>query len=422
MASVERLLAALRDRAQEFLLWQSASSICPLDAWGLVARNAARVLDLVDGPTELGPILRHVGVAVVDDLSNGHESPLTAVGLTMGVLADTLESRPDVVGTASLIDRSHVRSAILASLHATAQTSAVRAAPPEQHPTARHILTDLADATEAASHVPPRPLEGALSALSIGPARGSLEDAMTHWAVTASETLSSPTRATKYAFQRTAASIARICWTGANAPACDDACDRKVRDVRGSLLAAFQSWQSAAAWPTELRLDGRSGGLRQSSQHLEQALAGWHFRTRPGSLMELESVVQIASEVGAVLEVGLRKRVASGGLWITAQALGPSYLTRHPGTNRGSWLPDPGSPYGAGLLRAAERANLDLGLAIRQLRPPFLNHRDDGVLKSGVWERVTPHHNGHVEQPHPGTPSTHSIECLGARFHRHPQP
>lgn len=414
MASVEALLVALRDRSQEYVDWQRASSSCPLNVWGHLARNVVRVLELVDGPTELGPILQQLATAPGSQM-DGDESPLTGMALTLGVLADTLGSSPGVVRTASLMDRSQLRSSVLASIHAAAHASVARAAPHEPL-IALPSLRDLADSTEAASHVPPRPLQGALSLVRIAPEPGSLDEAMTRWAVVAIQTLSSPTRATKFAFQRTAVSIARLCWVGASDLASRDATGGEGPHARASLLAAFESWQAAADWPSELRLDGRSGDLRESSQHLESALSAWSSPARQGQLPELSSALLIASQVGAVHEEALRQRAAAGGLWIIADALGSSYLSRHPGTHRSDWLPVPGSHYCTGLIQAAERANADLGVASRDVRSPLLNHVTDVTAEPEVWERVTPTHNAYVERPPRRALSTQAMERLGRRI------
>lgn len=256
MANVEQLLAALRDRTQEFATWQQTSSSCPMDAWALAARSAARVLDHVDGPTELIPILRQLATENGGE-TDASESPLTAVARTIGVLADTLDSRPDAVRTASLMDRSQLRSTILANLNAAAEASVARPAAADEHLIAMHSLRDLADCTAAASHVPLRPLHGALSLLRILPMPGSLDEAITRWAITAIDTLSSPTRATKYAFQRTSAAIARICWTGARDLAVENVHSGEVPAVEAALLAASRSWQVAADWlGSVVNLDG----------------------------------------------------------------------------------------------------------------------------------------------------------------------
>jgi hypothetical protein len=386
VASVEALLDALRERTLEFMSSQATSLPSTTDAWGLLARNATRVLDLLDGPTELRPILQQLAAAP-DGHTRDDDSPLTRVALTLGVLADTLDSRPDVVRSASLMDRAQLRANILASLHFAAEASLERAAPRGQHLAVKLLLRNLADGTEVGCHVPPRPLQGPVSLLRLGPTPGSLDFAISRWASIATEILSSPTRATKYAFQRTAATIARICCTVANDLACYEGQAGGVPHVRAAVLAAFQSWQAAADWPTELRLDGRSGELRQCSQDLEQAMSKGPWCAGPGSLIGLDSVLLTASEVGAVHEKQLRQRVTSRGLWILAEALGPAYLTRHPGTHRSDWLPDPSRHRGWTLTESARRANSDLAVSIGLLQQVRRAHVE-AVPALQVWEHV----------------------------------
>ncbi|WP_377105325.1 hypothetical protein [Propionicimonas sp. T2.31MG-18] len=413
MASVEALLDSLRERTREFMVAQSTSLPFTTDAWALLARNATRVLDLLEGPIELRPILQQLAGAP-DGQTRDEDSPLTRVALTLGVLADTLGSRPDVVRSASLMDRSQLRANILASLHFAAEASLARAVPRGQHLAAMLLLRDLAEGTELGSHVPPRPLQGPVSLLRLGPAPGSLDDAISRWASIATEILSSPTRATKYAFQRTAATIARICCTVENDLATYEGQAGGVPHVRAAVLAAFQSWQAAADWPTELRLDGRSGELRQCSKDLEEAMSKGTWCAGPGSLTGLESVLLTASEVGAVHETQLRQRLASGGLWVLADALGPAYLTRHPGTHRSDWLPDPGSHFGWTLTDSARRANSDLRLSIGLLQQ--LRRADvEGVRALPVWEHVasSPFLSLHRERGLIGPSSVISIDRPG---------
>lgn len=389
MASVETLLAALHARTQEFVARQRTSTSCRLDVWALVARNSTRVLDLVDGPTDLQPILREIVTASSEWTAEG-ESPLSRVALTIGVLADTLDSRPDLVRTASLTDRSQLRFSILASLHSAAGASS-RAAALHQHPSATALLRDLADSTEAASHVPLRPLQGGLSILAIAPAPGGLDEAISRWASVAIEILSSPNRATKYAFQRTAVGIARLCGAAAEEISSGGPEDMRTSALQRALVRASQSWQRAAAWPPELRLDGRSTELRQAAQALDAAISlRMSARGFTYSIGELWAGLPRAMEVASVLEVALSRRVSTGGVWIVAEALGPAYMTRHPGTHRNDWLPDPGSRLVSGLLQVVQEAGLDLRGAVTSTQPRFCN--DDAANRAAplsLWEQVT---------------------------------
>lgn len=387
MASVEALLDALRKRTQEFVTSQWTSPTLSIDAWLLLARNAARVLDLVDGPTELRPILQKLATA--DGPTDG-ESPLTGIALTLGVLADTLDSGQDVVRTASLMDRSQLRASILASLHAAAEASLVHAAPSRQHLAAALLLRDLADGTEAGSHVPPRPLASPLSSLSVNPEPGSLSDAVSRWAGVAKESLGSPTRATKYAFQRTAASIAGVCWTASREISLEAPDDMAASPALDLFSRAFRSWQRAADWPPELRLDGRSPELRHAAQDLDAAISvrmGASRSTR--SIGEMNAALLLTADVASVHEVALRRRVTTGGVWIIAEALGPGYLTRHPGVHRSDWLPDPGSPLATKLLETVREANLNLRRAVMMTQPLRRDGAASRAGQPGVWEHIT---------------------------------
>lgn len=387
MAGVEALRDALLKRTQEFVTSQRTSPTLSIDAWDLLARNAARALDLVDGPTELRPILEQLATA---DGPRDGESPLTGVALTLGVIADILDSHQDVVRAASLMDRSQLRASILASLHAAAEASFVHAAPSRQHLAAALLLRDLADGTEAGSHVPPRPLESPLSSLSVKPEPGSLHEAVSWWAGVAMESLSSPTRATKYCFQRTAANIAGVCWTASREISLEAPDDIAASAVRDLFSRAFRSWQRAADWPPELRLDGRSPELRHAAQDLDAAISvrmGASRSTR--SIGEMNAALLLAADVASVHEVALRRRVTTGGVWIIAEALGPGYLTRHPGVHRSDWLPDPGSPLATKLLETVREANLNLRRAVMMTQPLRRDGAASRAGQPGVWEHIT---------------------------------
>jgi hypothetical protein len=388
MASVDHLLAALHDRIGEVTAHELRSPEAALLGWHRIARNASRILVMVDAPTELMPVLH----AILDEaeLPDSHvDTPITALGNTVGALADTLNSNPDAVAIAGLADRAQLRSCILGSLHHAAMASLAAASGDVTTP-ACALLRDLADTTHAASYVPWRPLHPPLNRLALGPTDASLDQAVTRWAESATDVLDSPTRVTSYAFQRTAASIARLCHSAAVAFSATGEVTPADWEAATALATAFQFWQVAAAWPSEIRLGGRTTTLRHRSQELDEALVH-HARTANRTSHEeaMRSALLQAEVVAASHESSLDRLVDNRGLWVIAHALGPAYLTRHPGVHRTEWVPDPGTGYCTTLLGAAHRAGSALReaadtLDLRELVDPYtITHR------LAAWETVT---------------------------------
>ena len=342
MASVDHLLAALHERTGELSAHEQPSPEQALIGWHRLARNASRILVMVDAPTELMPIL-HAIRDEVEVREADVDTPITALGYTLGALADTLNSNPDAVTIAGRADRAQLRSSILSSLHHAAIASLAAASGDVTTP-ACALLRDLADSTHAASYVPWRPLHPPLSLLALGPTGASLDQAVTRWAESATDVLDSRTRVTSFAFQRTAASIAHLCHTAATVFSATGGETPARWEVPTALTSAFQAWQIAAAWPPEIRLGGRTTTLRLRSQELDQALD--HDSRTANRLSQegaMRSALLRAEEVAASHEAALNRLVTNRGLWVIAHALGPAYLTRHPGVHRTDWVPDPGT-------------------------------------------------------------------------------
>lgn len=99
------------------------------------------------------------------------------------------------------------------------------------------------------------------------------------------------------------------------------------------MVRAFQAWQIAADWPPEVRLGGRTTELRHRSRELDEAFAAQHLVQAETPLQQdamFTALVQ-AEKIAAQHQSALIRVVADGGLWISVQALGPAYQTRHPG-------------------------------------------------------------------------------------------
>lgn len=386
MASVDQLLAALHERTGE-LTHERPSLEQALPGWHRLARNASRILVMVDAPTELMPILQAIRDEV--EVREPHvDTPITALGYTLGALADTLNSNPDAVALAGRADRAQLRYSILSSLHHAAMASLAAAAGDVTTP-ACALLRDLADTTHVASYAPWRPLHPPLSLLALGPTVAGLDQAVFRWAESATDVLDSRTRVTSFAFQRTAASIARLCHTAATVFSATAGESPANWEAASALTCAFQSWQIAAAWPPEIRLGGRTTTLRLRSQELDQAL-DHDARTanRPSQKEAMRSALLQAEEVAASHEAALNRLVTNRGLWVIAHALGPAYLTRHPGVHRTDWVPDPGTVYGTTMIDAVQRAVQALRVATDAIEPQQRASATGLARGPLLWETV----------------------------------
>lgn len=408
MATVNALLLALHARTLESTTPRRGVPDPSMLEWNRVARNAIRCLDMVDPPAELIPILRAiVSEHGVEGRDVDDTRPITAIGYTLGVLADTLDSHPEVAALASHADRAQLRSCLLSSLHgaATYTVSALQGA--HDALSGRSLIHTLADATEAASFVPWRPLGAQLGRLALGPGSGGLEQVVAAWAASATDVLNSRTRTTGYAFQRTAVSIAQLCLAAATTfgSAEESLTGRRVKDA---LISACRDWQIAADWPPEVRLGGHATELRHRSQDLHEALTEAPLNTMGQRSRQdaLEAMLRVAGVVGNSYEAALTRVVTGRELWIVAHTLGPSYLTRHPGTHRNDWVLDPGTVYGATLLQAARRARSTLREATAEVAQMHRTGGPDLSPSAPPWETV-----GIDSRVTHGTPTTPSIRA-----------
>jgi hypothetical protein len=161
--------------------------------------------------------------------------------------------------------------------------------------------------------------------------------------------------------------------------------------VEAALISARCEWQQAADWPPEVRLGGQATELRHRSQYLDEALAPENLATMDvGSRQEsLRSALLLATEVGTSHESALARVVQGRELWIIARALGPAYLTRHPGTHRTDWVLDPGTIYGPNLIQAVHHANAALeraALLVDAMQSADFSHRSRVPSR---WETVS---------------------------------
>lgn len=351
-----------------------------------------RILVMIDPPPDLMPILQNI-LREAETRDDPVSSPTTAIGYTLGVLADTVNSHPDIVKSAGRADRGQLRSCVLDTLHQVA-TVTLTTAPAEGSLPRRTVIRDLADATEAAAYVPWRSLREPLGGLAVGPVGGGLDEAVYCWAQSATDILNSRTRITSYAFQRIAATIARICH--AAAPLFANPTGEHQVDGLGEapLVRAFQAWQIAADWPPEVRLGGRTTELRYRSCELDEALIAARQVVQaetPRQRDAMFAALLLAERIAARHQAALIRVVASRGLWISAQALGPAYQSRHPGTSRAGWVPDPGTAYGASLIDQGERASKELRAAVDQAEQWRAVSRSPRQADNPTpWENVTP--------------------------------
>ncbi|MCB0910061.1 MAG: hypothetical protein KDB60_00410 [Propionibacteriaceae bacterium] len=387
MATVNALLAALHDRTLELSAQPSMQSTTEMSGLSRLAGNAIRILTLIDPPPDVMAILEAMPKA--EPAEEPVNSPITTIGYTLGALADTLNANPETVRNTGHADRGQLRSQVLATLHHAATVSLV-ASTPDQGFSSPALIRDLADATYPASYVPPGDLHEPIGLLALGQIPGGLDQTVARWAETAIEILHSQTRVTSYAFQRTAAMIATLCSTAA--ATFSEPTGQRPLDGAASvaLTRASQAWQRAADWPPEVRLGGRTTELRHRSQDLDQALAT-HRLGQPGApsrQVAMRAALLSAEKVAISHKSALVQVISRRNLWISVQALGPSYLTHHPGASRSDWVPDPGTHAGEVLLHSCTQAGTALKAAVDCLHPPTAVSAARSPGEQPRWETV----------------------------------
>ncbi len=388
MATVNALLAALHDRTLDLSAQPSMQSKTEMSGLSRLVGNAIRILALIDPPPDVMTILQAMPKA--EPAEEPVNSPITTIGYTLGVLADTLNANPETVRNTGHADRGQLRSQVLATLHHVATVS-LAACPVDQAFSGPALIRDLADATHAASYVPQGDLHTPIGLLALGPSPGGIDEAVARWAETAIEILASQTRVTSYAFQRTAATIATICSTAATTFA-EPPGERPLESAASAALTkASQAWQRAADWPPEVRLGGRTTELRHRSQDLDQALAT-HRLGPPGAPSRqaaMRAALLSAGKVAACHKSALLQVISSRNLWISVAALGPNYLTHHPGASRADWIPDPGTRASEVLMHACTQAGTALETALDQLHHPAVASATATPGEGPRWETVS---------------------------------
>ncbi len=392
MATVNALLAALHDRTLELSAQPAMPSKTEDPGLRRLVGNAIRILTLIDPPPDVMTILQAMPTS--ESAEEPGNSPIKTIGYTLGVLADTLNANPETVRNTGHTDRGQVRSQILATLHQVATVS-LAALPTDPGFSSPALIRDLADATRTASYVPRGDLREPIGLLALAQIPGSLDESVARWAETAIEILQSQTRVTSYAFQRTAVTIATLCSTAAAAFAEPTTGERPPEGASRALIRASQAWQRAADWPPEIRLGGRTTELRHRSRDLDQALLTHRLRQpgAPSRHTAMNAALLSAEKVAACHKSALLQVVNSRNLWISVAALGPSYITRHPGVHRSDWVPDPGTRAGQMLLNvnACAQAVTALETALDRLHPPAAAISAAGSPgEEPRWETVSP--------------------------------
>jgi len=409
VAAVNALLAALHDRTLDLSAQPSMPSTTEISGLSRVVGNAIRILALIDPPPDVMTILQAMPKA--EPAEEPVNSPITTIGYTLGVLADTLNANPETVRNTGHADRGQLRSQVLATLHHVATVS-LAACPVDQAFSGPALIRDLADATNAASYVPQGDLHEPIGLLALGQSPGGLDQAVARWAEAAIEILHSPTRVTSYAFQRTAATIATICSTAAATFA--EPTGERPFEVAASapLTKASQAWQRAADWPPEIRLGGRTTELRHRSQDLDQALAT-HRLGHPGAPSRqaaMRAALRAAEKVAACHKSALIQVINRRNLWISVEALGPTYLTHHPGASRSDWVPHPATRAGEALLDACTQAGRALETALDQLHHPPGTSTAATPGQGPRWETVSaPNRSPRPRSPTALTPPSRGI-------------
>lgn len=383
------LLAALRERTREFGLQQYNAPDPSTLGWHRLARSSLRVLQTIGTPPELVPILRTI-LAEAEPADSPDNAPITAMGYTLGVLGDTVNSHPQFLALAGHADRAQLRTCVLSGLHYAAAATLTAMHATNTSTPSRDLVRTLAEATEAASYVPWRPLHAPLGQLALGPRASGFDEVAAAWSASAIDILGSRTRITGYAFQRTAASIAQLCHAAATVFRSEDGKPNRG-GVEAALTTARRDWQQAADWPPQVRLGGHATELRHRSHDLDEALATDRLATMAQRSRQdsLKSGLLLAAEVGNSYESALLRVVQGRELWIVAQALGPAYLTRHPGTHRTDWILDPGTIYGPKLIQAAHRANCAREDAAQMIDRAQRADFSDRSREPTRWETVT---------------------------------
>lgn len=387
MASIANLLTRLHQQAWTLGSIQDQHPAgeqlaAHLRAWVPLAQASQRALQNLPVPprTTVGSrassfraILRPLADGrLVEDPEGSADRHLLGVSLVMGGIADLLAGSP-VDQTPQHQDATGaLLASLIAPLHVAARfTHAITDGTPAV--LSRRALGRLTLASEPYAAIPPAERVSYLEDIGL-PGRDArdLGNAVRRWDAIASDILASPQRVTGYALQIIAGDLSVL--SQAAGRATSDAwraglLTRRLATQTGTALdASAQAWVSAAAWPTHLRLGGRTPGLRSASQALIAACTEPPARApSPAQLTRVLSQMQTALRLAipvAELHTRTLHQLAWGhGLWIAGAAI-PRHLDSPEVTRarqRDGWTREPIWMHeGVPLLRASQQATAAL--------------------------------------------------------------
>ena len=96
-----------------------------------------------------------------------------------------------------------------------------------------------------------------------------------------------------------------------------------------------------------------------------------------------------AEKVAACHKSALLQVISSRNLWINVAALGPNYLTHHPGASRSNWTPHSATRAGEVLLDACTQAGRALEIALDHLHHPTAASAAGLPSEEPQWEKVS---------------------------------
>jgi hypothetical protein len=416
VATVQDLLDQIHDQG-----WSLLTDVSPGDAarvegfrrgWVRLAYHASRVTEIVGAPQGVADLLESVIDA--SRLSGGRsEKGLVGMGLAMGGLADLLVARSGELDSAGIASRGRLQASVLAGLHAAARAT-MQVAVWGEHPDTVDVMKKIAAITETAAMIPPDHLRSQLDFLALPPPGPTTVDgAVQQWRQQAATTLSSPWLVTEHALRRVAGDISQLCRAGVrvldNAAVVGTVDPAHMGDARALLSLAAASWQQSAVWPEHLRLGGRSTELRRDSAALVAAVQGPMLTglAPAAQVAVIAAALRSAQVVAAYHERATARLADRGGLWVSAAAMSPEYMGRHPEVSAQGWLPKPaGSKFGGEIAAASASAVQSLNCGVAEVADVPVRRGFPGVEMP--WETVPS-----PGRTPPSVPQSHRAESPG---------
>jgi len=243
---------------------------------------------------------------------------LVEVAQTMGALADLLSETVRIHPNPGLggAEAIKLEAAVLVSVHMAAHWSRSTLGDQSLASTRHSLMASLGDVialTEPWALIPPASRASALESLKLPNAHApGIEGATVAWADAAKIVLQERYRGTGWAMQAIAGTLALLSHLTRDAVLTSGIRQASRTEIADQLTQGIRAWRTAATWPPNLRLGGRTEGLRPATRALHDVCAA----VGQPDLEVMRHALAVAEPVSLLHASVMERLVANHELWI----------------------------------------------------------------------------------------------------------